>query len=245
VPSRLAFAFGIFVLFFAAGAAAKRPRHRNPSTAELVFARSPDLRGAPDPEALAKENKIADDDRLPRIEDGKELAARIKSGFLVAVPEHANGFYLDRHLKKEMRYIAPAALAYIEAISGAYSNEFGARKKKELLKITSLVRTEEYQRKLARRNANAAKGNVPEKRTVHTTGYAFDISTKGMPRAEIIWLADFFEADVRQCRALAIYEHKGQQDFHVFVIPKSASAPADRPAARAGGPQPTFSSIVE
>ena len=198
----------------------RKPKVRKLTTAELVFERAPDLRSTPTRDTLALENEVADAHHLPRIKNREELLDKIDSEYLTCVPEKSRYFYLDPRSQKDLRYLVPDALRYLRPLAGDYDEQFNSSKHSQFMKITSLVRTEEYQKKLTRKNANAAKSEVPEHRSVHTTGYAFDIGTKGLTREQILWLADYLENDIRAGKILAIYEHKSQQDFHVFVIPQ-------------------------
>ncbi|MDP2598855.1 MAG: DUF5715 family protein [Candidatus Liptonbacteria bacterium] len=214
----------------ALGQSRKKTKPKKKSLAELVFERAPDLRGtgdndAPENTSLGKQNELADAYNLPRIKDDDELQALIKSGFLTSVPDKERYFYLDGRLLKKLRYAAPDALRWIRKFSRDRSEKFGTAKKPRRTKISSLVRTEKHHKKLTRIvrgrqvNPNAASGETPEKRTVHTTGYAFDISAKGLTRAEILWFADYLEKDIKSGVILAIYEYKASHNFHVFVIP--------------------------
>ncbi len=205
----------------------RKTKPKKKSTAQLVFEQYPDLNGSKNHgKALAKENEIADARGLKRIEDIFELSNAIRSRFLVRV-ERSDDFYLDQNLLDGLHYAHPDAIAYLEEISEAYGEAFAVPQHKPL-KITSLVRTEVYQRRLAKKNHNAAKGDALENRTVHTTGYAFDIGTKGLTQQQILWLADYLAEGIRQSRVLAIYEHKAQQDFHIFVIPRTPANSADK-----------------
>lgn len=63
-------------------------------------------------------------------------------------------------------FARPEAKTVIEQIARTYNGKFSRR-----LPVTSLVRTEEYQRRLARKNTNAARSVMPP----HATGLAFDL----------------------------------------------------------------------
>src|SRR6185295_10125226 len=67
--------------------------------------------------------------------------------------------------------IRPGARGVILDVAREYHQRFG-----RLLPVTSLVRTERYQRRLTRVNANATSVEIPP----HTTGCAFDISYRYM-----------------------------------------------------------------
>lgn len=212
---------------FGAQASKKKPKPRKKTTAELtaerVFEIAPYLQGTPDGAWSRNANVIADLFELPRITE-ETFDSFVENDFLVAVPPQFGGFYVDSRLNQRFRYIAPDALRYIRnGISEAYSAQFSTLKlrKKVLLKITSLVRTEERQRQpqFVRSNPNAAPADTPESRSLHTTGYTFDISCLGLTQAQILWIAGYLKNSIESAEVLAIYEYKASHNFHIFVIP--------------------------
>jgi hypothetical protein len=77
----------------------------------------------------------------------------------------------DPASRKELKvrllsHVRPAALKVIEEIAASYRQKFGRH-----LPITSLVRTDEYQRRLSKTNPNATLIEVAP----HTVGLAFDV----------------------------------------------------------------------
>jgi hypothetical protein len=107
-----------------------------------------------------------------------------------------------------LSHVRPATLAVIEELSAAYQTKFGRP-----LPITSLVRTEEYQRLLRESgNPNAADVAPPP----HTTGFAFDIYYRYMTAEE----QEFVMAEIarleRAGRVEALRELRDH--YHVFVF---------------------------
>jgi hypothetical protein len=207
------FAFGVTT-------SKKKPKSRKKTTAELVFEFAPYLRATPDGAASRNANKIADTFVLPRFTD-KTFEGFIENEFLVAVPEKYGGYYLDNHSPRRFWFLAPEAFRYMNTLAKAYYQKFSrpVPQGQAFLKITSLARTEEYQTRLTRSNPNAAKNDTPERRSLHTTGYAFDISCKGLTQAKILWIAGYLKEGIERVQVLAIYEYKASHNFHVFVIP--------------------------
>jgi hypothetical protein len=107
-----------------------------------------------------------------------------------------------------LSYVRPAALAMIEELGTAYESKFG-----RLLPITSLVRTEEYQRLLRESgNPNAADVAPPP----HTTGFAFDVYYRYMTAAEQEFVMGEIARLERAGRVEALRELRDH--YHVFAF---------------------------
>ncbi len=106
-----------------------------------------------------------------------------------------------------LSFIRPEARQVLLDLAREYHQKFG-----RLLPVTSLVRTERYQRKLSRVNANATHVEVPP----HTTGCAFDISYRYMAADEQQLLMDRIAKLEDDGKVEAIKEHRNH--FHVFVF---------------------------
>jgi hypothetical protein len=109
-----------------------------------------------------------------------------------------------------LTYVRPAALAVLEELGSAYQEKFGRP-----LPVTSLIRTEEYQRTLREAgNANAGSFAVEP----HTTGLAFDIYYHFMSAAEQQFVMDEIAQLERDGRVEALRELRDH--YHVFAFPK-------------------------
>lgn len=207
----------------------RKKRHRRGETlTELIFRGYPFLRGSE--ESLEHQNKVADDNCLPRFAGRRDLERAAANGYLLPVPWHGGGFYLDNKSFSDRgygdrRYLTGVALAYLQEAAASYQKEFYPSSDKPRLKITSLVRTQAYQDYLIykRRNPSAARGETPERRSAHLTGYAFDVSIKGLTRRQIFWLARYFGCDVKKGLIWGTYEPNGG-DFHIMVMPPSTGS---------------------
>lgn len=146
-----------------------------------------------------------------------------------------------------LSFIRPEARDTLLQIARAYHQRFG-----RLLPVSSLVRTERYQRRLSRVNRNATTVDIPP----HATGMAFDISYKFMAADEQNFIMEHvarLEAEgrveaLRENRnAIHVYTFAGGQrpsepvvagflsdveDAHPGSALKSRPAPAPKPRAR-------------
>jgi hypothetical protein len=107
-----------------------------------------------------------------------------------------------------LSHVRPATLALIEELGTAYESKFG-----RLLPITSLVRTDEYQRLLRESgNPNAADVAPPP----HTTGFAFDVYYRYMTAEEQEFVMGEIARLEREGRVEALRELRDH--YHVFVF---------------------------
>lgn len=107
-----------------------------------------------------------------------------------------------------LSHVRPAALALLEELAAAYKSKFDRP-----LPVTSLVRTEEYQRLLRESgNPNAADVAPPP----HTTGLAFDIYYRYMTAAE----QEFVMAEIARLESAGRVEalRELRDHYHVFVF---------------------------
>jgi hypothetical protein len=107
-----------------------------------------------------------------------------------------------------LSHVRPAALALLEELAAAYKAKFDRP-----LPVTSLVRTEEYQRLLRESgNPNAADVAPPP----HTTGLAFDIYYRYMTAEE----QEFVMAEIARLESAGRVEalRELRDHYHVFVF---------------------------
>jgi hypothetical protein len=108
-----------------------------------------------------------------------------------------------------LSYLRPAARDLMLEAAAAYRERFGRP-----LPVTSLIRTEHYQRQLGETNPNATQIAAPP----HTTGLAFDVYYKYMTKDEqetlMEWIADLESKG----RLEALRENRDH--IHVFVLPE-------------------------
>ena len=128
---------------------------------------------------------------------------------LVGVPAKTANFYIHQ-IPAEYRYIRPWAKLFLDRISSQFRRRFGRP-----LRVTSLIRTVDYQNQLARSNGNAASP-YGKKRSSHLTGASLDISKKGFSRAQVGWLRRVL-LSLHQKQYLFAVEEFYQPNFHVMV----------------------------
>lgn len=157
----------------------------------------------------AIQNERADDDNLSRMEDRAMVQRWARLELLERVPSKTSTYYLHA-VHAENRYLRPWAKLFLERLSRQYH----ARHRKQL-RVTSLLRTAEYQRTLSRRNGNAAAAEGP-KRSAHLTGACLDISKKGMTRAQQSWVRSVLASLKTKGYLYAVEEYQ-QPVFHVLV----------------------------
>ncbi len=119
-----------------------------------------------------------------------------------------NGAARKEFKMRLLSLIRPAARDVMEKLGRAYKEKFN-----RLLPLTSLIRTEEYQRQLSERNANAARNSLPP----HTTGLAFDISYRYMTAAE----QNFLMAEIAKMESAGLVEALRENTnncLHVFAF---------------------------
>jgi uncharacterized protein YcbK (DUF882 family) len=160
------------------------------------------------------QNERADDDNLSRMEDRE------------AVPSKTTTYYLHS-IHDENQYLRPWAKLFLERLS----KQFHARHRKAL-RVTSLLRTADYQKRLSGRNGNAAAAEGP-KRSAHLTGACLDISKKGMTRAEQRWVRDVL-ASLKAKGYLYAVEEFNQPVFHI-LIHRNYEGYVDEVLARSSG----------
>jgi hypothetical protein len=109
-----------------------------------------------------------------------------------------------------LSYARPAALAVLEELGSAYQAEF-----RRPLPVTSLVRTDEYQRQLRESgNPNAGDFSVEP----HTTGFAFDIYYRFMSAREQEFVMNEIARLKDAGRVEALRELRDH--YHVFAFPE-------------------------
>ncbi len=116
-----------------------------------------------------------------------------------------------------LSHVRPATLALIEELGTTYESKFGRR-----LPITSLVRTDEYQRLLRESgNPNAADVAPPP----HTTGFAFDVYYRYMTAEEQEFVMGEIARLEREGRVEALRELRDH--YHVFVFAEGRAPSAE------------------
>jgi hypothetical protein len=175
--------------------------------------------------AQKRHNRAATAENLTRLDDRADLERFIAQGHLVEISD-TGSYYLDTvgghdpgH-ERLYRYARPWTKRFLDAELAAGHAKFGHR-----FKVTSLVRTNAYQRRICRSgNGAAICGGDWWEQSLHLTGATVDISKEGMSRKTLAWMRKRLVALQTQGKVAAI-EERGA--FHVFVR-KAYGAPAKK-----------------
>jgi len=177
----------------------------------------------------AIQNARANDFDLSRMRNRAMIQRFHGAGLLVRVPSHTRFYYLH-FIPAAYRYLRPWTKLFLDRLSREYHARFGQR-----LRVTSLVRTVALQRRLDRRNPNAAAATGPY-RSSHLTGATLDISKRFMKLRGQRWMRRVLFR-LKQNGYLYAVEEFEQPTFHIMVYPNyrqyvdglahHASAPSD------------------
>ncbi|MEZ5394661.1 MAG: DUF5715 family protein [Bryobacterales bacterium] len=102
----------------------------------------------------AVQNERADDD-LSRMEDREMVDRWVRLQLLERIPSKTSTYYLHA-VHDENMYLRPWAKLFLERLSRQYH-----AKHRKPLRVTSLLRTTSYQKRLSGRNGNAAAAEDP------------------------------------------------------------------------------------
>jgi len=101
-----------------------------------------------------------------------------------------------------------------EEFCNAYYQQF-----KVPLRVTSLLRSMDYQISLNKTNSNSfkvsGKGSLPP----HTSGCAFDVSRKNLTRDEQNWMMQYLATQERNKKLDSLREGNANACFHSFIYP--------------------------
>ncbi|MDT8069004.1 MAG: DUF5715 family protein [Terriglobia bacterium] len=160
-------------------------------------------------ESLIRQNEEIDRLELPRIQNDAELDQLIEEGQLVQITEEP-GLHIAGNLKPNRRYSKAWTRDFVEDLGQAYYEEFGSQ-----IQLTSAVRTVDQQKKLRRRNRNAApiEGDTASS---HLAGLTVDLGKRGLTKKQHLWLENYL-AKLRELGLVEVAEERRQACFHVMV----------------------------
>ena len=188
----------------------------------IVFPFTP-LKGSH--ESMLRQNERTFGDDLERIEDDDQLELLTENKELVDLPE-TDSLRVAANLPVERRYCRPWTRTFLDDMSREYYNEFG-----QPLQVNSAVRTVKVQKKLRRRNRNAAMvdGDVA---SPHLTGAAIDIARRGMSKQQISWMRDYL-IKYRDAGQIDVAEEFRTRCFHITVYKEYELARLEQPGSLA------------
>lgn len=155
------------------------------------------------------QNERADEDHLSRMEDLEMTRRWVRLELMDEIPTKTSHYYLHA-VPEQNRFLRPWAKLFLMRLSRQYHARFRAP-----MRVTSLLRTAEYQEALTRRNGNAAAADGP-KRSAHLTGACLDISKKGMSSSQQSWVRGVLSS-LRDKGYLYAIEEYQQPVFHIMV----------------------------
>lgn len=173
--------------------------------------------------SLIRQNAEIDRLDLPRIENDEELEELILQKQLVSLPT-TRGVRIDPRLEGDRRYCKSWTRDFLQDLGHDFSGEFGGS-----IQVNSAVRTMEQQKKLRRRNGNAAPIEGA-RASSHLAGLTVDIAKKGLSRKQHRWLQTYF-AKLRSLGLIEVAEERRQAVFHVMVSQKYAKWRAEKEVA--------------
>ncbi|HEX7773006.1 MAG TPA: DUF5715 family protein, partial [Pyrinomonadaceae bacterium] len=171
--------------------------------------------------SIYEEDKSQLDESNEQPQPRPQLAREYESLQTLARNFNGRSYNLDKpsdRLALKMNMLSclrPQALKIMEEVSAAYQGQFDRP-----LHISSLVRPEQYQRRLRRFNRNAVTIDSPP----HSTGLAFDIDYRYMTVAEQNFVMSELARIKNQGRIEVIRERNA--NFHVFAF-LNGSRPGD------------------
>lgn len=148
-------------------------------------------------------------DELERIQDDEQLYELTQSGDLIELPDE-DFITVAGNLPSERRYCRPWTRSFLEDLGRDFYDRFGRP-----LTVTSAVRTVAVQKKLRRRNRNAADidGDLA---SPHLTGATIDIGKRGLSRKQLAWLREYLK-QARDTGVIDVAEEFRQKVFHITV----------------------------
>lgn len=163
----------------------------------------------PSHDSLLRQNEEIDRLQLPRIVDDAQLEELKASGELVPI-EASETLRIEPSLDPSRRYSRVWARDFVEDLSTIYYDRFH-----EQIQLNSAVRTVKVQKKLRRRNRNAAPAEG-ETASSHLAGITVDLQRRGMTKDQI----RFMEYYLFYLHALGLVEPEEERRhwcFHIMV----------------------------
>lgn len=163
----------------------------------------------PSHDSLLRQNEEIDRLQLPRILNDAQLEELKASGELVPI-QASETLRIEPSLDPSRRYSRPWARDFVEDLSEVYYDRFH-----EQIQLNSAVRTVKVQKKLRRRNRNAAPAEG-ETASSHLAGITVDLQRRGMTKEQI----RFVEYYLYYLHALGLVEPEEERRhwcFHVMV----------------------------
>jgi hypothetical protein len=163
----------------------------------------------PSHDSLVRQNEEIDRLDLPRIQDDVQLEALKASGELVPI-EASESLKIEPSLDPSRRYCRSWTRDFVTDLSEVYYRQFHAQ-----IQLNSAVRTVKVQKKLRRRNRNAAPAEG-DTASSHLAGITVDLQRRGLTVEQM----RFVEHYLFYLNALGLVEPEEERRhwcFHVMV----------------------------
>jgi hypothetical protein len=163
----------------------------------------------PSHDSLIRQNQEIDRIELPRIQDDAQLEELKASHALVPI-EESETLRIEHSLDPTRRYCRPWTRDFVDDLSEAYYQRFH-----EQIQVNSAVRTVTVQKKLRRRNRNAAPAEG-ETASSHLAGVTVDLQRRGMTKEQIRFVERYLFY-LNQLGLVEPEEERRHWCFHVMV----------------------------
>src|SRR5271169_3895026 len=163
----------------------------------------------PSHDSLLRQNEEINRLDLPRIQDDDELEALKASGELVPITA-SESLKIEPSLDPSRRFCRPWTRDFVRDLSEVYYRQFHAQ-----IQLNSAVRTVKMQKKLRRRNRNAAPAEG-DTASSHLAGITVDLQRRGMTKEQM----QFVERYLFYLNALGLVEPEEERRhfcFHIMV----------------------------
>jgi hypothetical protein len=163
-------------------------------------------------ESLLRQNEEIDRLELPRIQNDEELENMILRQELVGISE-TDSLRIASNLEATRRFCRPWTNEFLDDLSQAFYEEF-----RQPIQVNSAVRTVEQQKKLRRRNRNAApiEGDTASS---HLAGTTVDLAKRGLTRKQKKWM-DAYLKNLQDQGLIEAAEERRQACYHIMVTSK-------------------------
>jgi hypothetical protein len=178
--------------------------------------RKPEYRLFPPTHAsLIAQNQLADRLGLERFQDDMDLFIATNSGKLVPIKE-TQYVTISRLLPGDRRLVRPWVNDFLQVLGKQFYEEFH-----KPIQVNSAVRTYEVQKKLRRRNHNAAPVDG-ETASSHMAGATIDLQRQGLTKKQI----RFLEWELLYPVAIGkVIEEEETYCFHTMIAPQREEIP--------------------
>lgn len=163
----------------------------------------------PTHDSLLRQNEEIDRLALPRIADDDQLE-ELKAAHELVPLEESQTLRIEHGLDPSRRYCRPWTRDFVQDLSEIYYSRFH-----DQIQLNSAVRTVKVQKKLRRRNRNAAPAEG-ETASSHLAGITVDLQRRGLTKDEI----RFIEFYLFYLHALGLVEAEEESRhwcFHIMV----------------------------